>query len=153
MADELEVNVKEFWTLLRYVPVARNILNKGRLPGLLLAVARKVASGQGLMAGLKDNLHVLQALCVAWWRGEYRQISPAAMVSIVAALLYFLSPLDALPDWIVGLGFLDDFAVLGWVMHKWAAELAAFKAWQARQSPAVQADLERLPAVDEPKAP
>ena len=40
---------------------------------------------------------------------------------LVAALAYFIMPLDAIPDFILGLGFTDDVAVL-------AAAIAAIRA-------------------------
>ncbi|MCY1373419.1 hypothetical protein D9M69_606940 [compost metagenome] len=67
---------------------------------------------------------------------------------MVGALIYFVTPLDALPDWLVGVGFADDLAVMAWVLKTWSGELDAFRAWRAAQRPEVQADLERLPAPD-----
>ena len=144
--------MKAPWNFLRYLPLAQRVLARGRLPAVLIAVTRKRASRGGLVKSLRDDLSVLQALCVAWWRGEYRAVSKQALVAAVAGLLYFLSPLDAIPDWIPGLGFLDDLAVLTWVMRKWSGELDAFRAWRASQSANVQADLERLPELSEPMA-
>jgi len=132
--------------------MAQRVLAKGRLPVVLLAVARKRSARGGLLKGLREDLGVLQALCVAWWRGEYRAISKPALVAAVAGLLYFLSPMDAIPDWIPGLGFVDDLAVLGWVMRKWSGELQAFQAWRDSQTADVQADIARLPSADEPMA-
>ncbi|MNO83393.1 hypothetical protein D3C76_746980 [compost metagenome] len=91
---------------------------------------------------------MLLSLSNAWLRGEYRQINPKAFLAVVGALLYFVTPLDALPDWLVGMGFVDDLAVLAWVLKTWSGELDAFRAWRAAQRPEVQADLERLPAPD-----
>lgn len=34
--------------------------------------------------------------------------------SIMGALAYFIMPLDAVPDTIIGLGYLDDLGVLTW---------------------------------------
>lgn len=142
--------MKAPWRLLKFLPIARGVLAGGRLPIVLLAVARKRSAHGGLVKGLREDLSLLQALCVAWWRGEYRAISKPALVAVVAGLLYFLSPLDAIPDWIPGLGFIDDLAVLAWVMRKWADELQAFRTWKERQSADVIADLARLPAPSEP---
>ena len=97
------------WNFARFLPLAERLLSRGRLPALIFAVARKGPS----LGKLKDDVRLLQALCVAWWRGEYRAISPQALVAVVAGLLYFLSPIDAIPDWLPGLGFVDDLAVLG----------------------------------------
>ncbi|MBA1272640.1 YkvA family protein [Stutzerimonas azotifigens] len=144
--------MKAPWKFLRYLPLAQRVLSRGRLPMLLMAVARKRKSGRGAIGGIGDDLRTLQSLCVAWWRGEYRAVSTQALLAVVAGLLYFVSPLDAIPDWLPGIGFLDDIAVLGWVMNKWSHELDAFRAWRQAQTPSKQADLERLPAANEAKA-
>lgn len=144
--------MKAPWKFLKYLPLAQRVLARGRLPVVLLAVARKRSDKGGLIKGLREDLSLLQALCVAWWRGEYRAISKPALVAVVAGLLYFLSPLDAIPDWIPGLGFVDDLAVLAWVMRKWADELQAFRTWKERQPADVLAEIDRLPAPGEPMA-
>ncbi|MFF7061137.1 DUF1232 domain-containing protein [Pseudomonas sp. NPDC008258] len=133
------------WNFARFLPLAERLLSRGRLPALLFAVARK-----GPRIGqLREDVKLLQSLCLAWWRGEYRAISPKALVTIVAGLLYFVSPIDAIPDWLLGVGFLDDIAVLGWVLKTVADELARFKAWRDSQAPERLRVVERLPASQE----
>ncbi|MCP9339282.1 YkvA family protein [Stutzerimonas xanthomarina] len=141
--------MKTPWNFFKYLPMARSVLARGRLPMVLLAVARKRSARGGLIKGLREDLGLLQALCVAWWRGEYRQVSRPALVAAVAGLLYFLTPMDAIPDWIPGLGFVDDLAVLGWIIRKWSGELQAFRTWRDSQPADVRASIDQLPAVDE----
>ena len=137
--------MKAPWNFTRFLPLAERLLSRGRLPALLFAVARKGPR----LGQLKDDVRLLQALCVAWWRGGYRAIRPKALVTIVAGLLYFVSPLDAIPDWLLGVGFLDDIAVLGWVLKTVSDELDAFRAWRQRQSPEKLRVVERLPDTPE----
>ncbi|MBA1205277.1 DUF1232 domain-containing protein [Pseudomonas capeferrum] len=134
------------WNFARFLPLAERLLSRGRLPALLFAVARKGPR----LGQLREDVRLLQALCLAWWRGEYRAISSKALITIVAGLLYFVSPLDAIPDWLLGVGFLDDIAVLGWVLKTVSDELARFKAWRAAQAPERLRVVERLP--DSPDA-
>ncbi|MBC2692031.1 MULTISPECIES: YkvA family protein [Pseudomonas] len=137
--------MKTPWNFARFLPLAGRLISRGRLPTLLFAVASKGAS-QGFRLGkLKDDLRLLQALCLAYWRGEYRAISPKALVSVVAGLMYFLSPLDAVPDFIPMFGMLDDIAVLAWLMKTLDDELTAFRLWRNRQHPEKLVSLERLP--------
>ncbi|UVE16562.1 YkvA family protein [Pseudomonas sp. LS44] len=138
--------MKAPWKFDRYLPIAQRFLSQGRLPLLLLAVARKSAGKGRRLAGVKDDLLLLQSLCIAWWRGEYRAISKQALLSVVAALAYFLSPLDAIPDFLLGVGFVDDFAVLAWLMSTWRHELDAFRTWREAQSPKRRAKLLTLPS-------
>lgn len=138
--------------LARFLPVAARILRRKRLPALLVAVAGKASRRGKGQRGLGENLALLQALCLAWWRGEYRAISGKALVSIVAGLAYFLSPLDLVPDFLFGVGLLDDVAVLAWVMRTWRSELDAFVVWREAQSEARRQQLERLPDEAEIRA-
>lgn len=148
--------MKQPWNFSSYLRTAQAFLRRGRLPVLLLAVARKSARQGGRFNALKEDLRLLQGLCMAWWRGEYRAISSQALLAVVAALLYFVTPLDGLPDWLPVVGFIDDLAVLAWVLRTWSDELAAFRAWREAQTPETLEVIERLPdgqnpALEKPK--
>lgn len=41
-----------------------------------------------------------------------------------------MSPVDLVPDFIPGVGLLDDVAVLALLLHALAQDLAAFRAWE-----------------------
>lgn len=129
----------------RYLRLAQGFIKGGRLPGLLLSVVRKRDKAGVTIAALGDNLRLLQGLCMAWWRGEYRAINPQALLAIVAGLVYFVAPFDALPDWLPVLGFVDDLAVLTWIMQRWHDELASYRAWRDAQAPEVLRVIERVP--------
>ena len=131
-----------------YLRLAQRVLARGRLPALLLAVTRK-GEGRARFARLGGDLKLLQGLCAAWWRGEYRAIGSQALVAVVAALVYFLVPLDMVPDWLLGVGLLDDLAVLAWVLRTWDGELQAYRVWREAQSPEVLRRIEAVPAVGE----
>ena len=137
--------MKQPWNFSSYLGAAQAFLRRGRLPALLLAVARKSARQGGRFSVLQEDLRLLQGLCMAWWRGEYRAISSQAVLAVVAALLYFVTPLDGLPDWLPVVGFIDDLAVLAWVLRTWSDELAAFRAWREAQAPEALEVIERLP--------
>ena len=135
--------------LTRYLGLAQRLLLRGRLPSLLLAVSRKMRLKQGQIGRLRGDLDLLLGLALAWWRGEYRVLSSQALLSVVAGLLYYLMPLDAVPDWLLGVGLLDDLAVLAWVLRTWDAELQAYRVWREQQGEQVLARIERLPEAQE----
>lgn len=136
------------WGGARYLTMARRLLESARLPGLLRAVADK-GERNARFARVRDDLNLLLGLCAAWWRGEYRALGRQALLSVVAALLYFLAPLDMVPDWLPGAGLLDDLAVLAWVMRTWAAELDAYRAWREARPAEQLKQAEALPRSDE----
>ena len=52
----------------------------------------------------------------------------------VAALIYFLNPVDLIPDALIGIGFIDDVAVIGAVVNAIRKDLDGFVSWE-RQLP------------------
>lgn len=80
-----------------------------------------------------DDLATLVRLINAWVRAEYREVPRGTLVLVVAAVLYFVVPLDLIPDFLGGLGLIDDIAVIGWVVREVRKDLDAFRAWEARQ--------------------
>ena len=90
------------------------------------ASAGRARSLEPVLAELKTMLDLLRA----WAKHEYSGVSKANLVLIVGAAVYFLMPADLVPDFIVGLGFVDDAAVITWVVCAVKDELARFKAWQ-----------------------
>jgi len=141
--------MKAPWSFTRFLPKAQRVLLRGRLPSLLFAVASKSAHQGGRLGKLREDLKLLQVLCLAYWRGEYRAISVKSMVTVVAGLMYFLSPIDAIPDFIPVFGMLDDIAVLAWVMNTLDQELTAFRHWLELQAPEQLRAIEHLPDTPE----
>ena len=48
--------MKAPWNFMRYFPLAQRLIRMGKIPALLLAVARKSSSKRGLMKGLGEDL-------------------------------------------------------------------------------------------------
>ncbi len=83
-----------------------------------------------MISRLWSDLPLLARLLKAWKRGSYRGLSVRTIVSLAAALLYIVSPIDLLPDFIPGIGLIDDAAVLALLLHSLAQDLAAFRVWE-----------------------
>ncbi len=52
---------------------------------------------------------------------------------VVAALLYFLSPLDTIPDFLGAIGFTDDAAVVLFVLNAIKNEISHYRDWQSEK--------------------
>jgi len=63
-------------------------------------------------------------------RAEYRDISEQNLQIIVAAILYFVSPFDVIPDWVPVLGHIDDAFVITLALKSVRADLDTFMAWE-----------------------
>ena len=82
------------------------------------------------VAATREKFGQLGRLVTAYARGKYRRIPLKPVISIAAAMLYFLNPFDLVPDAIPGLGITDDLAVLTWVYQSFVHELTAFREWE-----------------------
>ena len=79
---------------------------------------------------IRDELKVLFQLLKDYKNGEYREISKTTILMIVSALIYLINPLDLVPDFILGIGFLDDLTVFGYLLKKIKTELDKYKTWK-----------------------
>lgn len=103
----------------------------------------------GGLRGMLTDLLTLGRLIKAWTKREYRNVSRSTIVMALGAIAYFLAPLDAIFDAIPFAGFIDDAAVLAWVLREIRGELAAFRTWEA-DGPA-QRGLKATPAEPVPE--
>lgn len=76
------------------------------------------------------RLKVLIKMVKAYAKGHYREIETKNILLMVAALVYFVTPLDLIPDFIPITGLLDDFTVVLWVYNKLQQEIDHFIDWE-----------------------
>ncbi len=97
------------------------------------AAAEKARIARGPLGRIWGDLQAAVRLTRAWARHEYRDVSRGSIVLVLGGLLYLVSPIDAIVDAVPVLGYLDDAAVLGWVLAQVRAELDLFRDWEARR--------------------
>lgn len=83
-----------------------------------------------MIGRLWTDLPLLVRLLKAWKRGRYQGLSIRTLASLATALIYVVSPIDMIPDFIPGIGLIDDAAVLTFLLHSMAQDLATFRAWE-----------------------
>jgi uncharacterized membrane protein YkvA (DUF1232 family) len=113
---------------------ASRILGKpGRLILLLVAMIRKLNHTdftKGDAAIVKEKFFTLGRLLRAYAQGEYREVPWKSLLMIVAAILYFINPIDLIPDLLPLVGLTDDFAVLFMVYKSVGADIEKFLSWE-----------------------
>ncbi|WP_034256809.1 YkvA family protein [Adhaeribacter aquaticus] len=77
-----------------------------------------------------DSLQTLTRMIKAAVTGEYTGIPTSTIVGGIAVLIYFLTPIDFVPDFIPVIGLLDDVALLAWFMTSIKHELDKFAEWE-----------------------
>ncbi len=95
-----------------------------------MTVSTRLFAVLRMIGRLWSDLPLLARLLKAWQEGRYPGLSFRTMLAVSAALVYVASPVDLLPDFVPGLGLIDDAAVLVWLLHSLAKELEAFRDWE-----------------------
>ena len=81
----------------------------------LVGRVRQYCGKEGL-AAVRDHLSLLADMASDITKGRYTDYSKGNFLLAVAALIYVVSPLDLVPDFLIVLGLLDDVAIVGWAM-------------------------------------
>jgi uncharacterized membrane protein YkvA (DUF1232 family) len=92
--------------------------------------AQKADRNQNALGAAWDELRSLFRMVKGWASGRYREVPWKTVVLSTGAILYFLDPIDIVPDVIPMLGFIDDIAVLRWVIGGIQADLSKFRDWE-----------------------
>ncbi len=81
---------------------------------------------------IKDQLQLMIRLIKAYATGEYRDVAARSMATIVGVLVYFVSPLDLIPDVLPILGIADDVALVVWMFNVLEKEMNKFLDWEKK---------------------
>ncbi len=79
---------------------------------------------------VKDRFFVLGRMTKAYAKGSYRNVPWKTMALIVGAILYFIDPIDFIPDIIPVTGLTDDLGILLWVVNHVSDEIDKFILWE-----------------------
>lgn len=109
---------------------------KGRMMLLLSQLAMKLKNVNWKKVNVstaKEKFYILGRLLKAYALGRYRNVPWKSLLIIIAAVLYFVSPIDLIPDLLPITGLSDDFAVLLWVYNSMSNEIEKFLTWEKSQ--------------------
>ena len=99
----------------------------------LVGRVRQYCGKEGL-AAVRDHLSLLADMASDITKGRYTDYSKGNFLLAVAALIYVVSPLDLVPDFLIVLGLLDDVAIVGWAMSRLKTEVDKYQAFAAEKA-------------------
>ncbi|WP_448374529.1 YkvA family protein [Fervidobacterium sp.] len=83
---------------------------------------------------LISNIKVLASMIKDYAKGNYKRVPWDTIVAVTFALIYFLTPVDLIPDVIPFLGYVDDIGVLKFVLSRFSKEIEEYKRWKESNS-------------------
>ncbi|NTV06059.1 MAG: DUF1232 domain-containing protein [Chlorobiaceae bacterium] len=119
---------------------ADSILNDPRQTNKLLdAAARIVSSGKYSfqISGITGKIKTLVRMVRCTARKEYLDVPWQTIILIIAALIYFVSPFDALADFLPLVGFVDDAAIISALFTSISRDVEKFIAWETTKTSSV----------------
>jgi len=86
----------------------------------------------GQLQRFLDDFFTFISLIKDFVTGKYTQIPFWIIAAIVAALLYVLSPVDLIPDFIPGLGYVDDALIMAACIKMVEKDLRSYRVWKKK---------------------
>lgn len=89
--------------------------NPHKISDLIGSVSEKLSDmdeNKERVAGFFEKVRTLLRMLRAYINGQYREIPWKSLLMIIGALIYFLMPLDLIPDFIPMTGLADDISII-----------------------------------------
>ena len=96
----------------------------------ILATLHSYMKNRGMLNVRKD-LMLLADYISDIVHGRYKGYNATAIVMALAGVIYVISPLDVVPDFLP-FGFLDDVSIITWIISKLSSELSKYEQWKNR---------------------
>jgi len=100
----------------------------------ILRVVRRSKSLRRLINGpvaeMGEEATQLLAMVKDYASGTYRDMPRSTVLAITFALLYILNPFDLMPDFIPGIGYLDDMSMVALVIGSVRRDVENYARWR-----------------------
>ena len=109
------------------------VQNNDKLNKLINSAKEKVVKlkdDEDEIGMLIRQLNLMIRMVKAYFNGEYRSFSYKTIVMFVFSLVYFITPVDFIPDFIPGLGFTDDLSILYLVIKSFSHDIEKYQVYE-----------------------
>ena len=79
---------------------------------------------------LGNNLRIIIRMIQAYANGSYRELPWKSLLALIGGVVYFMMPLDLMPDFIPFTGLLDDFTVIMLLTSAFQQDIKEFLLWE-----------------------
>ena len=103
--------------------------NKDELDDFLYRLEQKIKE-MPLVGEEFAVIPIMISLIKHYVEGKYTTVPYGTILAIMSALIYVLSPVDIIPDFIPFVGHLDDVAVIGLCLSMVKTDIKAYDEWR-----------------------
>lgn len=119
----------------KYESKAQEYFNdKSKTESLLNTAKIKAENNELPLKEIIEKLQLLFEFLQAWYGGTYKEMPKGSIIMIIASILYFVSPIDLIPDFLPVIGYVDDAAVIAFAFNQVSKDLDKFKVWKESQN-------------------
>jgi len=129
----LQLDGEEVFDLLSEA-ASRVLQRRFRVVLLVRRAYERMTSHSDVLSAVWTDLRTMMRMLLRWVDRSYRRVSWTPLLLIVGALVYFVTPVDLIPDALGALGFVDDITVITTVVQRIRGELDRFRNWEAQQA-------------------
>ena len=106
--------------------------SKAKLQSILNSTSEKLQkfSDYPQVQELKSHIDVIIRMVRAHINGSYKGLSNRSLALLTLGLIYFITPVDLIPDFIPVIGYVDDLSVLVAVSKSLQEDIQKFMAWE-----------------------
>jgi uncharacterized membrane protein YkvA (DUF1232 family) len=109
--------------------------NPERLNSLLQKADEKAQlRKRGALEDVWASFMTLFRMLRAYGSGAYKKIPFKTLIATVTSVVYFVMPLDFIPDILLLFGFMDDAALIAWTVKSIKTDIDQFSAWETDQA-------------------
>ncbi len=116
---------------------------KGRILSVVAQLLSKVNRHKSIATlGTEaiGKFKLLASLVYHFAKGNYITIQTQSILIVVGVILYFISPIDLIPDFLPAVGYLDDLTLMAWLFSTIGSELDTFESWKKQYTKAETID-------------
>lgn len=124
--------------------ISESDLTGGNASRTAASAQRKAASAPRALNRVIDDLKTMCRMLGAISRGEYSEYNASSALMLLGGLVYFVVPTDAICDLVPVVGYIDDLAVLKFVIGRTSNELVAYRSWELSRGSGLLGFLRRL---------
>jgi uncharacterized membrane protein YkvA (DUF1232 family) len=77
-----------------------------------------------------DDIKMMIYMITDYVKGNYQNVNWKTIAAITGAIIYFLSPIDLIPDFIPIVGYLDDLTVIKIALNMIKEDFDKYKNWK-----------------------